>query len=262
MPQFSIEEEEEFYNYTKTVDDEAVQLLSYLNAINKEIYGEIIKDNAYRIRNKHLDFKISLVNLRLTNNIKIVNKKTDDVVIQYNKALLDVQNKINELVKKINEFDKLKSSLFEFSGIIIGLLGFIFVNFQLITTATSLSLGKMIIYLGLDNIALITGIIIILDVLSVILDRKKKIGLIKLITTRKKTIFSLVSLILLVGIGVYHYIDKPENYQVIKRIEILENINKIQDENKELREKLNKKEIEMAILLNEINNLKSNKNEK
>ncbi len=321
MPPFRVEQENEFYEYVNNINDEALQLIDSLKVADKWIHGEVIKDYAYRIRNNHLDFKISLVDLKIKNNIEILNKRTDDLIKKSNDIVDKIQRKLNEIIagynrneeevekitrenikntkkvkeitkkhneitSKIKEIDGIKNNLFNFFGLIIGLLAFIFVNFQLITTATSLSLGKMIIYMGLSNVVLILGIVIILDVLSVILDKREKLGLIKLIATNKKTIFSLVStvfLILIIGGVVHYFFDKPESYQIIKRIEMLESdnnydtriddlksnqdkilevINKVQDENKELRQELNKKEVEMTILLNEINNLKDKKNEK
>ena len=290
MPSFPVEEEDKFIKYTNEIDEEAIQLFNDLNEVDKQINGHFIKDYAYRIKNGELDFKIKQIDNKQKCNSQKVDKKLQDAIVSYNNIVDKIQGKLKEIITehnkneiKINEINEIKNNLFNFFGLIVGLLAFIFVNFQLITTATSLSLGKMIIYMGLSNVGLITGIIIILDVLSIILDKKEKLGLIELVIGKSKIVFALVPLILIVGGVVYYFFDRPENYQVLKRIEILESnnnsdtriddlksnqdkiledIDKIQDENKELREKLNKKEAEMTILINEIKNLKSKENEK
>lgn len=178
----------------------------------------------------------------------------------------NLSDKIEEFEKKSAEIDKIMSNIYGFFGLIVGILTLIFVNFQLITTATSLSLGKMIIYMGLANVGLITGIIVILDVLSILLGKRERLGIIRLITGRKKLIIGLVSLILILGIGTYYAIDRPENYQIIKRLEVLEEnknydtrINDVKSDQDKILEKFDKLQEENEKLKLEIENLKNKK---
>lgn len=213
----------------------------------------------------------------MTNSKKETELKLENI----NNINKKVSNKLNEVIKEVNEFEKVTSNLYNFFGIIVGVLGFIFVNFQLITSATSLSLGKMIIYMGLANLGLITGIIVILDALSVLLGKRENLGIIRMM--KEQTMKFLISLIvppliiLGAGIGIYFLVDRPENRDIIKRIEKLEgdkpsnnvlgvningqsnsfeiqldrikdNIEKLQDENEEKDEKIKMLQNEIEVL--------------
>ncbi len=180
-------------------------------------------------------------------------------IVKFSEEFPNIKDEIKVLKSTTKEINDLKNSLYSFFGLIVGLLAFIFVNFQLITTATSLSLGKMIIYMGLANVGLITGIAIILIILSLLLQTEKENKLIEKIKNNKKIIMgSLIGIslsILAVGIGTYFGVDKPENRDIIKRIEKLEgdkssnnilgiNINDDKSLNSEERIKELQKEIE------------------
>lgn len=171
-------------------------------------------------------------------DIKVLNKKNYEEMTRYYQILITADifrtkfesiyahKNIKFLEEKSKKIDEIMANIYGFFGLIIGLLAFIFVNFQLITTATSLSLGKMIIYMGLANVGLITGITIILIILSLLLQIEKENKLIEKIKNNKKIIIgSLIGIslsILAVGVGTYFAVDKPENRDIINRIEKLE----------------------------------------
>lgn len=101
---------------------------------------------------------------------------TNKLISTYGQKKIEFQ--LDKVENNMLDLNKLKDNLFNFFGIIIGILAFIFVNFQLITNASSLNLGKMIVFLGISNIVLIAGILIIMNFLSLILKKPSIIGII------------------------------------------------------------------------------------
>ena len=276
FPEFKVDEK---YNY-----DAYVQLFNEkIDVINIEI-KKIKQENGIslshtnlvsRLESAYAKFLIKNTNVHLTNSKKETDLKLENV----NKINVEVTDKLNEVIKEVNDFEKVTSNLYNFFGIVVGLLAFIFVNFQLITSATSLSLGKMIIYLGLSNIFLIVGILIIVNFLGFILNKWSKATVV--ISIISVVFISLLScFIIKEGYKIYDKIDKPENYQIIKRLEVLENnknydtrindiksdqekilefLEKVKEENNELKNELNKRDLEIEKLKFEIENLKNKK---
>ena len=125
--------------------------------------------NEYQTQVLSLKFcELDAEKIWLKESQKMTDLQIKELQDAYNIAIED--KKI--LFKEIRE---LKNNLFNFAGLIVGLLAFIFVNYQFISSAKDLGIGKMIMFMGIANVGLICGILIILGILGDLLGQSKKL---------------------------------------------------------------------------------------
>lgn len=203
----------------------------------------------------------------IENKISGLNKTNEEVTEQLKKLsseanetkkTFDVLEPIAvNFEKKSAEIDKIMSNIYGFFGLVVGLLAFIFVNYQFISSAKDLGIGKMVMFIGIANVGLILGIIIILGFLAHILDKENQI---KKMTNALKSGSFIVAIILILvgGYAIYQREDKPkEQAEKIKMenisdkfVGLEQKINNLLDENTSKTEEIKELQKEIEVLKN------------
>ena len=218
----------------------------------------------YNLNDKELTENIDKNNELFANEIdKLDNKLLEltNVNDEYQKnikfQLEDLKKEQNNFREQMKEVENLKNNLFNFFGLIVGLLAFIFVNYQFISSAKDLGMGKMLMFMGIANVGIILGIIIILGFLAHILDKEDQIK--KMVNALKSISFFVAILLILVGgYVIYQREDKPkEQAEKIKMenindkfVGLEQKINNLLDENTTKTEKIKELQSEIDTLKN------------
>ena len=184
FPNFSPDEIGKYEDYVKDINEKIVLVSQGLEE-QKPVKGSSI--TLERMVNRVEKAQMQLHMKSIDKNMAMSKEELNNHVNESNAM---ITRKITEINREVSYFDKITRNLYNFFGIILGLVVFIFINFRLVSSATSLSLGKMIIYLGLSNIVLIFGIVIILNFLGFFFNGQK------LLKTKALGIIGVVAIIL------------------------------------------------------------------
>ena len=184
FPNFSPDEIGKYEDYVKDINEKIVLVSQGLEE-QKPVKGSSI--TLERMVNRVEKAQMQLHMKSIDKNMAMSKEELNNHVNESNAM---ITRKITEINREVSYFDKITRNLYNFFGIILGLVVFIFINFRLVSSATSLSLGKMIIYLGLSNIVLIFGIVIILNFLGFFFNGQK------LLKTKALGIIGIVAIIL------------------------------------------------------------------
>lgn len=132
---------------------------------------DFLKDNEL---SKQFDISVinTIISCRLNTEFminEIQNSIFKKEMTLLNEKIKEVDMSILSSKENLKEIDNIKSNLFGFFGIIVGVLAFVFVNFQLFSKASDLKIREMVVFLGVSNISLILGLGFFINTLSTIL---------------------------------------------------------------------------------------------
>lgn len=169
FPIFKFDEEKKFEDYKNNISEKLSAIQNDLNQ-EKPVKGSsiVLERMVNRLDRAHMQLYLK----NIDNNL-VMSKLEMNTLVSDTNAM--ITTKIGEINKEVSYFDKIARNVYNLFGITVGLLAFIFVNFRLVSSASSLSLGKMVIYLGLSNIVLIVGIMVILNFLAFFFNGQKLI---------------------------------------------------------------------------------------
>lgn len=232
-------------NNIRRIDSYRENLLKEYNEINEEITG-MTNDEIKNLEN--IDYITQVMSLKFC-ELEIEKKWLEE-------SQWRTDRQVEKLQDRYNEIDNLKNNLFNFFGLIVGLLAFIFVNYQFISSAKDLGIGKMLMFLGIANIGLILGIFLILGILGDLLGQPEKLKN-SLKVMRSGWLFLGIIAIIVIGFSLDLF-DRSENYKNID-VKINEVQERVERHNADLYNELNKRDIEIGRLQNEIDSLKNKK---
>lgn len=217
FPNFPSEDVKKYETYVKDIESRVVTINNSLEELKPQKGSSIILERMInRVDRIHMQLYMKSVD----KNLDLSKAELNSHVNESNAMIV---RKISEINREVSYFDKITRNLYNFFGIILGLVVFIFINFRLVSSAASLSLGKMIIYLGLSNIVLIVGIVIILNFLGFFFNGQK------LLKTKALGIIGVMAVLLsstIIYAGEQIYIkeikrEKDTDNEIVKRQENL-----------------------------------------
>jgi len=217
FPNFPSDDVKKYETYVKDIESRIVTINSSLEELKPQKGSSVILERMInRVDRIHMQLYMKSVD----KNLDLSKAELNSHVNESNAMIV---RKISEINREVSYFDKITRNLYNFFGIILGLVVFIFINFRLVSSAASLSLGKMIIYLGLSNIVLIVGIVIILNFLGFFFNGQK------LLKTKALVIIGVTAVLLsstIIYAGEQIYIkeikrEKDTDNEIIKRQENL-----------------------------------------
>lgn len=142
------------------------ELYRFLN-----LYPEYEKNNFLDNMIKSLETK--KVYLKTLIQIKMNELQVRNEIESLKQEVQTTKDNLNLANKTLNDIQEIKNNLFGFFGIIVGIIAFILVNFQLFSKATELEINKMVLFLSIANLSLIFGLTFILHVMSALLGQKE-----------------------------------------------------------------------------------------
>lgn len=217
FPNFPSDDVKKYETYVKDIESRIVTINTSLEELKPQKGSSVILERMInRVDRIHMQLYMKSVD----KNLDLSKAELNSHVNESNAMIV---RKISEINREVSYFDKITRNLYNFFGIILGLVVFIFINFRLVSSAASLSLGKMIIYLGLSNIVLIVGIVIILNFLGFFFNGQK------LLKTKALVIIGVTAVLLsstIIYAGEQIYIkeikrEKDTDNEIIKRQENL-----------------------------------------
>ncbi len=90
------------------------------------------------------------------------------------KDVTKLDTTLEKAENSLNEVKEIKNSLHGFFGIIVGILSFVFTNVNLLQLANHMTLDKIIVVIGLVNLFLGLGLVILMSLLSEMLGLNNK----------------------------------------------------------------------------------------
>lgn len=244
FPKFKTDEFEKFGEFSDTIEkkvnDLSNDLLKYAERCEDLNVVEKLKNNFSFIV---VEFNVKKMEEVYRNITAIIAQKMDE------------DEQIHASISNdLKEIQNIKNNLFSFFGLIVGLLAFIFVNYQFISSAKDLGMGKMLMFMGIANVGLILGIFLILGILGDLLGQPEKLKNSLKIMKSGWLFLGIISIIVL-GFSIDLFDRSEKNLTIDKQIQEVQETQKRQYE--ELYNQLNKKDIENGKLKNEIDSLKN-----
>lgn len=134
---------------------------------NKEYQNKIFFNNMITTLETRKIYIKTLIKIQI-NDLQVKND-----LESLNHEILETKNTLTIANKTLIDIQEIKNNLFGFFGIIVGIIAFILVNFQLFSKATELEINKMVLFLSIANLSLIFGLTFILHVMSALLGQKE-----------------------------------------------------------------------------------------
>lgn len=182
----------------KVVKDKIENIKEFLEELEKEIdkFETLIEINDFeecrnlddaignkisRVKTEVLLNKIEFEKQDAKNFIQLMNKnekhhdhyRANEAENRKNKLEREMTEKMGEIKKELEEISELKNSFINIFGIFAGILGFIFINFNVFNNIGKLPLTHILVVVTLLNISFIGGIIVLVVLLKSLIVKEK-----------------------------------------------------------------------------------------
>lgn len=182
----------------KMVKDKIENIKEFLEELEKEIdkFETLIEINDFegcrnlddaignkisRVKTEVLLNEIGFEKQDAKNFIQLMNKnekhhdhyRANEAENRKNKLEKEMTEKMGEIKKELEEISQLKNSFINVFGIFVGILGYIFINFNVFNNIGKLSLTHILVVVTLLNISFIGGIIVLVVLLKSLIVKEK-----------------------------------------------------------------------------------------